>query len=131
MTTTKKTMRDFFVAIREHFEAEGIEFEGITNSEMLEFLDKHIEQIDKKRAASANGEKKMTETQKANEVLKVNIVKAMANLEEAVPVSYMLKNFECCAELSSSKVTSMLNQLVKAGTVTATKAKGQNAYTLA
>ena len=131
MTTNKKTMRDYFVAVRNHIAVEGVEFEGITNDEMLEFLDKRIEQIDKKRAASANGEKKMTETQKANEVLKANIVEAMANLNEAVPVSYMLKNFECCAGLSSSKVTSMLNQLVKAGAITATKTKGQNAYTLA
>ncbi len=129
--TTKKTMRDYFVAVRNHFASTGVELEGFTNDEMLEFFDKRIEQVDKKRASAKNGEKKLTETQKENEVLKANIVNALGDMTEAVSVGYMLKNFECCAGLSSSKVTSMLNQLVAAEAVTRAKVKGQYAYTLA
>ena len=94
MTTNKKTLKDYYIALRDAVEQADFDFGDISIDEMLAFIDKRIEQVDKKRAASANGEKKMTETQKANEILKANIVEAMANLNEAVPVSYMLKNFE-------------------------------------
>lgn len=84
----------------------------------------------KKSTASATGERKPTATQVANEALKQAILADM-KAETAYRVADILKTFPCVAGLTSSKVTAMLTQLVKANAVVRTESKGKAYYTKA
>ena len=78
----------------------------------IAFIDHELDLLAKKNT-SATGEKKLTATQQANEGLKVEILDCMVE-GELYPIDQMIKTFPCCADLSTSKVSAMLTQLIKA-----------------
>ena len=95
---------------REHFEL--IKSKYNLDAEDVAFIDHELELLAKKNM-SASGEKKMTSTQKANESLKADILNCMDEGTQ-YGIDEMIKTFPCCAELSTSKVTAMMTQLIKA-----------------
>ena len=90
--------------------------EEVANNEILvEFINHRIEQLDKKNTHSADGEKKPTAHQLANDSLREEILEILAD-RKPYTVADMIKTFPCCAGLSSSKVSAVLRPLL---TVTA------------
>lgn len=96
---------------REHFEL--IKSKYNLDAEDAAFIDHELELLAKK---NAGGEKKLTPTQKANESLKADILDYMSENTQ-YSIDQMIKTFPCCAELSTSKVTAMMTQLIKANLV--------------
>ena len=84
------------------------------NEMLMEFIAHELELLAKKNV-SATGEKKLTATQLANEGLKSEIFDHMAtNPNRLFTISELIKEVPSCAELSTSKVSAMLTQLIKA-----------------
>lgn len=98
---------------RERFEL--IKSKYNLDAEDVAFIDHELELLAKKNVSSA-GEKKLTPTQKANESLKADILNYMDEGTQ-YGIDEMIKTFPCCAELSTSKVTAMMTQLIKANLV--------------
>lgn len=82
------------------------------NDMLMEFISHELDLLAKKNTSST-GEKKLTATQLANEGLKADILDCMV-MGELYPIDQMIKTFPCCADLSTSKVSAMLTQLIKA-----------------
>ena len=102
----KMTKREMFEQIKSKYE--------LTADEVA-FIDHELELLAKKNVSST-GEKKLTPTQKANESLKVDILNCMDEGAQ-YGIDEMIKTFPCCAELSTSKVTAMMPQLIQANLV--------------
>ena len=106
MTIEKKLTK------REKFEMLAKIADVASNPILAEFIEHELELLAKK---NASGTGKMTASQKANEELKNSILEEMAlEPNRLFSVTEMIKNFECCKELTLPKVTSMVTQLVKA-----------------
>ena len=101
----KKTQKELFEELR--VLAEG-------NQELIEFIDKKIEQVSRKRATG------LTATQKENEVTKALIVEKLTDLAKAVTISELQETNETLAGLSNQKMSALLKQLVDAHTITKT-----------
>ena len=84
-----------------------------------------LESLEKKSAS-----KKMTKVQEANENLKANILGAMENGVNYT-IGDMIKTFECCAGLSTSKVSALIKQLRDSAYVIRSEAKGKAYFTKA
>lgn len=82
------------------------------NDMLMEFISHELDLLAKKNTSST-GEKKLTATQMANEGLKSEILDMM-DMDTLYSIDQMIKTFPCCAELSTSKVSAMLTQLIKA-----------------
>lgn len=78
--------------------------------EVIEKLDKILEQINKKSSAN----RKPTATQVENEKLKVAIVDNLANGSK-MTVTDMMKKIPELADLTNQRVTSLVSSLVKEG----------------
>ena len=78
------------------------------NSELVDFINHELELLDRKN--SADGEKKLTATQKENASLKQAI---LANMErdKLYTVSDMIKSFPELEGLNTSKVSAILRQM--------------------
>ena len=81
------------------------------NDMLMEFISHELDLLAKKNTSST-GEKKLTATQLANEGLKTEILDMM-DADTLYSIDQMIKTFPCCAELSTSKVSAMLTQLIK------------------
>ena len=114
--TNKMTLRDYFAELRTLAENAG-------RDDLVKFVDGRVEQLDKKNK-SASGERKPTATQVANERIKAEILECMPT-EGGLTVGEMLKEIPACDGLSSSKVTALVHQLVKAEKVIRTEEKGK------
>lgn len=109
MTNEKKLTK------REKFEMLAKIAEVAENPILAEFIEHELELLAKK---NASGSGKMTASQKANEELKNSILEEMAlEPNRLFSITEMIKCFECCHELTLPKVTSMVTQLVKNGSV--------------
>lgn len=115
---TKKTQREMFNEILEGY--------ALTD-EQREFIEGRIAQLDKKANASSG---KQTATQKANAELKDKILAEMES-GKAYTISDMLKNLECCADLSNQKVSAVMKQLVESHLVVRTEDKRKAFFTKA
>lgn len=111
--STKKTQRDFF--------NELLANPTITD-EQKEFLQGRIAQLDKK----SSGSSKPTATQVANEGLKAEIIDSM-EVGTKYTITDMIKQFECCADLTNQKVSALVTQLKDAGKIKKT-VEGRKAY---
>lgn len=98
-TTKKLTKKD-------HFNTLLTIPEVATNAILVEFINHELELLSKKNT----GEKKPTAAQALNASIKSSILNEM---EQGVlyTVSDMIKKLPSCADLSSSKVTSLVHQL--------------------
>ena len=108
---TKREKFDILLSHLENDFSSDTKIEGVPVSELIELINHELELLAKKNV-SATGEKKMTATQKANETLKGDILDCMVD-DTLYSIDQMIKTFPCCAELSTSKVTAMMTQLIK------------------
>ena len=121
--TKKMTKKEMFAVI-----AETIERTEVANkAEMMNFIAHEIELLEKKSSKSGQ-----TKTQKENEMLKEQLLKAFAEMENAVTISeFQEKSNESVAQLSNQKLSALLNQLVKAGKMVKTVEKKKSYFALA
>lgn len=112
----KMTLKDYFAELR-------VLAESANRDDLVQFIDKRVEQINKKNK-SASGERKPTATQIANEGIKAKILEYLPT-ENGLTVGEMLKEIPACNGLSSSKVTALVHQLVKADLVKRMEVKGK------
>lgn len=102
-----------------------------STEQALAFLTERIEQTAKKNASrSENGEKKLTPTQKANEVAKDGIVTYLTTMGKPQTVADIMKYAECCVGKSNQWATQMLTQLRNENRVVRTEEKGKAYYGL-
>lgn len=104
MTKTKMTHREILVAISAITEI-------AENPLYSEFVANEIDKLDRR---SSTG--KPTAKQENNAILKQEILDAMED-ESLYTISDMLKQFECCVNLSNQKVSALVRQLIEAGSV--------------
>lgn len=107
----KVTKRERFVEIATILE----QIEG--TEELVEFVDGEIALLEK-RAGKARG---LTKTQKENEVLKAEIVEALAEAEAGATATQVAQAFG----ISVQKAAQLLKQLVGEARVTRTEGKGK------
>jgi hypothetical protein len=118
-------MVDKFTAIKAMLNGEKVENFSIEDA--VKFLDSRIEQTEKKNA-SGGGERKPTKTQLENEVLKEQIVQYLSTCTEPVDVGTVCK---AIGIESNQKVSALLTQLRKVGTIERTEVKGKPYFALA
>lgn len=104
------TKREMFTAIREIV---------ADNADMVAFIDREIELLDKKRSAS----RKPTKTQLDNEGFKADIVVALGEADEPVTIKGLMEICPSIAGLTNQRVTHMLTDLRKNGEVKRTYVK--------
>lgn len=111
-TTTKKpTKRDHFNAL--------LDIPAVAENEALvEFINHEIDLLNRKNTS----EKKPTATQVANKALQEDILSAMEN-DRLYTISEMIKEFACCADLSTPKVSAVVRLLIADGKVIRTEDK--------
>ena len=122
MTEKKLTKRDYFNAL--------LKIDAVKENEgLVKFIEHELDLLAKK---NASGEGKQTATQKANENIKNAILEEMASQPNRLfSISEMIKNFDCCKELSLPKVTALVTQLTKAELVVRTEEKRKAYFQIA
>lgn len=90
------------------------------NTLLVEFIDHELELLAKKNASSADGERKLTEKQKANETLKVAILEGMAD-NRLYTITELIKEIPACAELTNQKVSAVIRQMYESANPTIEK----------
>ena len=115
MTNKRFTLRDYYNALL------NIE-EVASNPTLRKVTEERLVQLDKKNGSSAD--RKPTEKQIENEAIKAEILKYLPT-EKDLTVGEMIKEIPACDRLSSSKVTALVHQLVKAELVVRTEIKGR------
>ena len=95
-------------------------------AELVEKINNELALLAKKNSS----EKKPTATQVANEGLKDAIVAGMER-DRLYTISEVIKEVPACAELSTSKVSALMRQLIDAGKVVRTEDKRKAYFSLA
>ena len=121
--TKKITKKEMFTMV-----AKVVENSDVANkAEMLEFIAHEVELLEKKNSKSAP-----TKTQKENEVLKTQLLEALAEFDKPKTVSeFMKESSHEVATLSNQKLSRLLNDLVKAEKVIKTVEKKKSYFSLA
>ena len=116
----KVCKRDYFSAIRTVIEANpelrfGTEkFPEMPTADVLAFIDNELSLLNSKSGAL----KKPTATQQANEVLKTELLAFLdAHADERFTCSNLQKVCPSCADLSTPKISAVINQMVGDGLV--------------
>jgi hypothetical protein len=116
----KVCKRDYFSAIRTVIEANpelrfGTEkFPEMPVADVLAFIDNELSLLNSKSGAL----KKPTATQQANEVLKTELLAFLdAHADERFTCSNLQKVCPACADLSTPKLSAVINQMVGDGLV--------------
>jgi hypothetical protein len=116
----KVCKRDYFSAIRTAIEANpelrfGTEkFPEMPVADVLAFIDNELSLLNSKSGAL----KKPTATQQANEVLKTELLAFLdAHADERFTCSNLQKVCPACADLSTPKISAVINQMVGDGLV--------------
>ena len=105
-------MNEKKITKREHFNnLLGIEAVA-SNEDLVAFIKHEIELLDNKKSEN----RKPTATQLANAELKTSILSQMEDGKKYT-ITEMIKELPCCAELSTSKVTGVVRQMIADGTV--------------
>jgi hypothetical protein len=94
--------------------------------ELLSKIDNELGLLEKKNSS----EKKPTATQVANEGLKQSIVEGV-EANRVYTIGELVKEIPACAELSTSKMSALLRQLIDAGKVVRTEDKRKAYFSLA
>ena len=116
MTNKRFTLRDYYNALL------NIE-EVASNPTLRKVTEERLVQLDKKNG-TAGADRKLTAKQVENECIKAEILKHMPT-ERDLTVGEMIKEIPACDGLSSSKVTALIHQLVKAELVIRSEVKGK------
>jgi hypothetical protein len=121
--TKKMTKKEKFALIAETIATVEVE----NKAEMLDFINHEIELLNKK-----SGKSGQTKTQKENELLKENLLKAFESMDRPVTISeFQEKSAAPIASLSNQKLSALLNQLVKAEKMVKTVEKKRSYFALA
>lgn len=121
--TKKMTKKEMFAVIAETINAVEVE----NKAEMLNFIAHEIELLEKKSSKSGQ-----TKTQKENELLKAELLTALGEMDKPVTISELQsKSTAEVATLSNQKLSALLNQMVKAGTVVKTVEKKKSYFAVA
>lgn len=100
--------------------------EVISANEMwVEYLTHELELMDNKKAS-----KKQTETQKANEGIKEQIVSALGEFGKAVTISELQAFDSELGQYSTSKLSALMRQLIEADLVVKTADKKRSVFSL-
>jgi len=120
--TKKMTKKEMFAMVQAVVENATVE----NKAEMIAFIEHEIELLNKKSSKSGQ-----TKTQKENEILKENLLKAFESMEGPVTISeFQEKSAAPVASLSNQKLSALLNQLVKAGKMVKTVEKKRSFFAL-
>ena len=109
--TKKLTKRDHFTALLNIDEVKS-------NSALVEFINHEIDLLNRKNST----EKKPTATQVANQALMADIYENM-DANRLYSISEMIKEFPCCSELSTPKVSAIIRLLITDSKVERTEDK--------
>lgn len=114
---------------RERFE-QLLTIPAVANDNGLkEFINHELELLAKK---NASGTGKLTAVQVANNGIKEEILECMANEPNRLfTISEMIKEFECCKNLSLPKVTALVGQLKNDGKVERLEEKRKAVFRIA
>ena len=99
------TKREMFAEIRKVV---------ISNEEMVAFIDHEIELLNRKSSSP----KKPTKTQVENDAYKATIVEYLTTVDAPKSIKELQSEIADIAELTNQRITHMLTDLVKAGTLT-------------
>ena len=104
----KMTKRDYFNQLLAIAEVKA-------NAELEKFINHELELLAKKNASTSG---KLTPTQEVNEKIKEGIMEClMAEPNRMFTITEMLKEFECCADLSNQRLSALIRQLKEDGKV--------------
>ena len=125
MTNTKKTNREMFVTlINVIANAQITETE---KTELTDFINSRIEQIDKKANSVSKAEK---EKAKLNAELAKTIIAGLTEIGKPVKVSDLIKGYEPLGEYSTQKLTPIITALVKENKVESIVVKREKLYSI-
>ena len=99
----------------------------ISNEEMVAFIDHEIELLNRKSGSP----KKPTKTQVENDAYKATIVEYLTTADAPKTIKEMQAEIADIAELTNQRITHMLTDLVKAGTLTKEYVKKTPYYSIA
>ena len=99
----------------------------ISNEEMVAFIDHEIELLNRKSGSP----KKPTKTQVENDAYKATIVEYLTTVDAPKAIKEMQAEIADIAELTNQRITHMLTDLVKAGTLTKEYVKKTPYYSIA
>ena len=112
------TKREMFAEIRKVV---------ISNEEMVAFIDHEIELLNRKSGSP----KKPTKTQVENDAYKATIVEYLTTVDAPKTIKEMQTEIADIAGLTNQRITHMLTDLVKAGTLTKEYVKKTPYYSIA
>ena len=115
----KMTKKDYFNVLIHVVEGANVENEA----ELVEFLNRQIELVSKKRTAQ-------TKTQKENETIKEKIVVALKEINRPVTVDELRANDANMGEYSNQKLSALLKQLVDTNVVVKTIDKKKSYFSI-
>ena len=99
----------------------------ISNEEMVAFIDHEIELLNRKSGSP----KKPTKTQMENDAYKATIVEYLTATDTPKTIKEMQAEIADIAELTNQRITHMLTDLVKAGTLAKEYVKKTPYYSIA
>lgn len=121
--TKKMTKKEMFAIVQAVVENATVE----NKAEMIAFIEHEIKLLNKKSSKSVQ-----TKTQKENEILKEELMVALAEMEKPVTISNFCElTSHPVGKLSNQKLSALLNQLVKAGKVVKTVEKKKSYFAVA
>lgn len=91
----------------------------LSDPAQIAFIEHEIELLENKKMVS----RKPTQTQKDNEILKLDIVKFLQTSGKSFTITELQKNVSSIENLSNQRVSALLTQLVNSGTVSKTYEK--------
>lgn len=91
----------------------------LSDPTQIAFIEHEIELLENKKMVS----RKLTQTQKDNEILKLDIVKFLQTSGKSFTITELQKNVSSIENLSNQRVSALLTQLVNSGTVSKTYEK--------
>lgn len=85
----------------------------LSDPTQIAFIEHEIELLENKKMVS----RRPTQTQKDNEILKLDIVKFLQSSGKSFTITELQKNVSSIENLSNQRVSALLTQLVNSGTV--------------
>jgi hypothetical protein len=123
--TKKMTRKEMFAEIKAVVETSNLTAERM--AEMTAFIEKQIEQLERK-----SGTSKPTKTQLENESIKAEILEIFSTMEKPVTVTEFCElTTSEIGNLSNQKLSALFNQLVKAEKLTKSVEKKKSYFALA
>ena len=100
------------------------------SAEQIAFLEKRIE-ITEKKNANRGENAKPTKTQLENEGIKETILSALTTIGKPTTISDLVKSSAELVGYSNQKISALLTQMLKSGSVERTEVKGKAHYAVA